>query len=192
LSRFFQVLLILATVAVSWLAMLALHESGHVLMGWLIGAHGPTVHLPLLGISRTDFALNPHPLAVAWGGPLFGCILPAATFAAARCFTTKQNIFLLAWLAGFCLIANGGYLLGGAILTGRGDDGSVILQHGGSRWQLFAFGLGAVAAGLYLWNGLGPRFGLGVPRGQVSRKAAVGVAISLLVIVCLELLFISQ
>jgi hypothetical protein len=189
MHRVFQALLVLATIAVSWLAMLALHELGHVLMGWLTGARGPTVVLPLFGISRTEFAHNPHPLAVAWGGALFGCLLPMALFAAARCFATKQNVFLLAWLTGFCLIANGGYLLGGVILTGSGDDGSVILQHGGLRWQLLTFGVMAIAGGLCLWNGLGPSFGLGVSRGRVSRKAAIGVATLLLLIVCVGLLF---
>jgi hypothetical protein len=192
LDRCFQALLMVSTAGLSWLLMLAVHESGHVLFGWLSGAERAVVHLPLLGISRTDFAVNPHPLLVAWGGALWSCALPATILAAARCFAAKPRVFLLACLAGFCLIANGAYLLGGAILTGGADDGGVILQHGGSRWQLVAFALVTVPAGLYLWNGLGPCFGLGAARGRVSRRAAISATVALLLIVSLQLLLTSR
>jgi hypothetical protein len=182
----------LSTAGLSWLLMLAVHESGHVLHGWLSGAQLAGVHLPIFSLSRTDFAANPHPLFVAWGGPLWGCALPLAILAATRCFAAKHHVYLLTCFAGFCVIANGAYLLGGAILNGGGDDGGVILQQGGSRWQLCAFGVVAVAAGLYLWNGLGPYFGLGPSRGRVDRRAAVGVAVALLVVVCLEALLANH
>ena len=188
----FQALLIFSTAAASWLLMLAVHESGHVLHGWLSSATLDAVHLPLFGFSRTDFAANPHPLFVAWGGPCWGSVLPLVVFLVARCFAAKRHLYLLAWFAGFCLLANGGYLLGGAIVSGGGDDGGVILQNGGARWQLVAFGVVAVAAGLYLWNGLGPYFGLGASRGEVDRKAAVGVTIALVAIVCLQALLANR
>jgi hypothetical protein len=156
LDRCFQALLMLSTAGLSWLLMMAFHELGHVLQGWLTGAQLVSLRLPPFGFSRTDLAVNPHPLLVAWGGALWGCVLPLAIFAAARCLAAKKRIYLLAWFAGFCLIANGAYLVGGVFLTGGADDGGVILQHGGLRWQLCAFGVVAVAAGLYLWNGLGP------------------------------------
>ena len=189
MHRCFQALLIFSIAALSWLMMLAVHESGHVLNGWLSGAKLDAVHLPLLGFSRTDFAVNPHPLFVAWGGPLWGSVLPLAICIATRCFAAKRHLYLLAWFAGFCLIANGAYLLGGAFLTGGGDDGGVILQHGGARWQLAGFGALALAAGLYLWNGLGPYFGLGPSGGKVDRKAAVALAVALAcVVVVMQLL----
>lgn len=186
MDRCFQLLLILAMVALCWLLMLALHESGHVLAGSLAGARLDTVHLPLVGISRTGFSVNPHPLSVAWAGPVCACALPLAAFGGARCFVGKNRLYLLAWFAGFCLIANGAYLLGGAILTGGGDDGGVILQQGGARWQLIVFGVVAGGAGLRLWNGLGPYFGLGSNRGQVSRRATIAVVLSLVVVVCIQ------
>jgi hypothetical protein len=179
LDRCFQALLVFSTTALSWLLMLAAHESGHVLQGWLSGAKLDAVHLPLLGFSRSDFIANPRPLFVAWGGPCWGSVLPLAIFIAARCLAARRRLYLLAWFAGFCLIANGAYLLGGAILSGGADDGGIILQQGGSRWQLLAFGIFAVAAGLYLWNGLGPYFGLGPSRGKVDRTAAIGSAFAL-------------
>ena len=119
---------------------------------------------------------------------LWGCVLPLAILAVARCFAARQRVYLLAWFAGFCLIANGDYLLGGAILSGGADDGGVILQQGGLRWQLITFGVVAVAVGLYLWSGLGRYFGLGPSRGRVDRKVAIGAAVALLVVVCVELL----
>ena len=188
MNRCFQTLLIVSTIGCSWLAMLALHESGHVLHGWLSGATVAAVHLPPLGFSRTDFAANPHPLFVAWGGPVWGCLFPLILLGGVRllnktiCSFATRHLYLLAWLVGFCLIANGGYLLGGAFMpSGGADDGGVILQHGGTRWQLFLFGIFAVPLGLYFWNGLGPSFGFGRSHGRVDRTAAVVLAV---VLVC--------
>jgi hypothetical protein len=191
LDRLFQALLIFSTAGLSWLLMMAVHEAGHVLHGWCSGAQLAAVHLPLVGFSRTDFAANPHPLFVAWGGAIWGSALPLTILAIARCFAAKRHVYLLAWFAGFCLIANGAYLFGGAFLTGGADDGGVILQHGGAHWQLFSFGIVTVAAGLYLWNGLGPYFGLGSSRGQVDRTAAAAVTFALAGVV-LTLLFLPQ
>lgn len=170
----------------SWLLMMVVHECGHVLHGWLSGARLARVDLPPLGFSRTDFAANPHPLFVAWGGAIWGSLLPLAILAVARAIAPRYT-YLAAWFAGFCLIANGAYLGAGALLGGGGDDAGVILQSGGARWQLLVFGLPAVAAGFYLWNGLGPHFGLGSGGGKVDRKAAVAVAAALAMVVCLEL-----
>jgi len=193
LNRFFQSLLILSTAGLSWLLMMALHECGHLLHGWLSGAKLAGIFLPLIGFSRTEFAANPHPLFVVWGGPLWGCLLPLAILAGVRLLgatdakrlMVKRYDYLVAWFAGFCLIANGGYMAGGAFMGGSGaDDPSVVLQNGGARWQLLAFGLPAIAAGLFLWNGLGPYFGLGPSRGKVDRTAAVGMTVALLLVVC--------
>lgn len=188
MDRLFQALLLFSITGLSWLLMLVFHEAGHVLQGWLTGAHVTAVILPPFGISRTDFAANPHPLLAAWGGAFWGCLLPLAMLAIARCLAEKRRTYLLAWLAGFCLVANGAYLLGGAILTSGADDGGVILHNGGSRWQLIAFGLVAIAGGLYLWNGLGPYFGFGPDNGHVDRKTAVSVTAAWIVLVCVEAL----
>jgi hypothetical protein len=199
-NRFFQTLLIVSTVGLSWLLMMATHECGHVLHGWWSGARLAGLHLPVFGFSRTDFAANSHPLFVAWGGPLWGCLFPLAVAGIVRVVSGTLRVpspggrhtecagYLARWFAGFCLVANGGYLLGGAFLGGGGDDAGVILHSGGVRWQLVAFGLPAVAAGLYLWNGLGPHFGLGEARGKVDPKAAIGVAIALACVILVLLL----
>jgi hypothetical protein len=202
MSRFFQALLIAAVAGCAWPVSLALHESGHVLFGRCSGATAATVHLPPLGVSRTDFAANPHPLFVAWGGFFGGCVFPLLIFGAACIFSktargyatrysknTDHPLFLLAWFVGLCLILNGGYALGGALMPpGGGDDGGVILQHGGSRWQLAAFGLPMIALGLYFWNGLGPAFGFGPSRGRVNRRIAITLAVAAAAMTALQMI----
>jgi hypothetical protein len=190
-NRSCQALLISSTVALSWLSMMAVHELGHVLHGWMSGATVACVALPPLGFSRTDFAANPHPLLTAWGGGAWGCLLPLGLLAAVR-LAARSYVYLAAWFAGFCLIANGAYLVGGAFLGGNADDAGVILQHGGARWQLLVFGIPAVIVGLYLWNGLGPHFGLGPAQGKVDRKAAVAVTAALVMLVAAEIVLGSR
>ena len=50
--------------------------------------------------------------------------------------------------------------------------------------MLIAFGLVCAPAGLRLWHGLGPHFGLGGSVGEVDRRA-VGWALGLLLVVLL-------
>ncbi len=109
MNRFFQALLIVSLAGLSWLSMMALHECGHVGHGWLSGAQLVRVALPPLGFSRTDLAANPHPLFVAWGGAVWGCLLPLVLLAAVRAGLPRYA-YLAAWFAGFCLMANGAYL----------------------------------------------------------------------------------
>ena len=71
-ARGFQLLLIVSTLALSWLGMMAVHEFGHVLLAWLSGGMVATVVVGPLEFSRTELQINPHPLAVAWGGALVG------------------------------------------------------------------------------------------------------------------------
>jgi len=184
-NRFFQALLIAATTVASWLLMMAFHECGHVLNGWLSGATLLHVDLPPWGFSRTDFSENPHPLFTAWGGVVTGCLLPLTIFLCVRAALPRYT-YLARWFAGFCLIANGAYLIGGILHEGRADDGGVILQNGGAPWQLAFVSIPAVALGLYLWNGLGPNFGLGAGNGNVDHRAAVTMTVLLLVIVSME------
>ena len=39
-------------------------------------------------------------------------------------------------------------------------------------WSLWLFGAASLPLGLYLWNGLGPHFGLGTAAGKVDHRAA--------------------
>src|SRR5262245_55663172 len=85
-ARLFQALFILATVALSWFAMLAVHELGHVLNALLTGGTVSRVVLNPMEFSRTDLSHNPNPLVVTWGGVLWGSLIPLAAFVIARRF----------------------------------------------------------------------------------------------------------
>jgi hypothetical protein len=125
---------------------------------------------------------------------VWGCLLPLLLLAIVRlCSLNGRGSlggrygYLFAWFAGFCLIANGAYLTGGALIGRGADDAGVILQYGGARWQLVAFGLPVMALGLYLWSGLGRHFGLG-SSGEVDRKATAVVTAAFLLILAAEVL----
>ena len=188
MDRFFQVLLIVSTSGFSWLAMMVLHELGHVIHAWASGGVVSAVVLHPLAISRTDYASNPHPLFVAWGGALWGSLLPLGLLGVVH-LAARRYVYLARFFAGFCLIANGAYLAAGSFFPGGGDDAGVLLQHGAQQWQLIAFGLPVTAGGLYLWNGLGPSFGLGESQGRVDRRAAIAAAAALSVLVSAELIW---
>jgi hypothetical protein len=162
LNRLNQVLLVASTLLAFWLGMQAVHESGHVFGAWLTGDRVERVVLHPLTISRTELALNPRPLVVAWAGPIVGVVVPLLFWGLAHVFCGPRGGFarlrwFLRFFAGFCLIANGLYIgLGsfGAI----GDCGD-LLRQGSQPWQLWLFGLITAPLGLYFWHGLGPRLG---------------------------------
>lgn len=108
-TRPWQVLLIGATIGLSWLLMMAVHELGHAIHAWLSGGQVQRVVLHPLGISRSDVSPNPHPLFVAWGGAAWGAGLPIAMLILGTRFAPCYR-FLFAFFAGFCCLANGLYL----------------------------------------------------------------------------------
>lgn len=131
---------------------MALHELGHCVAAWCTGGIVAKVHFPLLGFSQTILAVNPHPLAVAWAGPLGGSIVAGLLLLFAR-FTRSSVAFALRFFTGFCLIANGLYL--GLGVFERVGDCADLLNHGAKAWQLVAFGLLSTAAGLFAWHQIG-------------------------------------
>ena len=188
MKRAEQLILIVSFLAVCWLGMQAVHELGHVLAARATGGKIVRVVLYPTTISRTEVFPNPHPLIEVWAGPVVGSILPLLVYllaAATRC----PGLYLFRFFAGFCLVANGSYLLAGTIEE-MGDPGE-LLHHGSHAWQLILFGLIAAPLGFYLWNGLGPRFGLGDSRGKVNR-AAVVVALVLFCVVFASELTLSR
>ncbi len=183
-NRRFQLLLLASTLAFSWLGMMAVHELGHVLHLGLTGGTVEKVVLHPLAISRTDAGENPHPLLVAWGGAIWGCLLPLLVLLPVR-IAARPHAYLARFFAGFCLIANGAYLAADAFV--RGGDGADLIRHGAPPWALVAFGLPSIALGLYLWNGLGPHFGLGPAGGKVDRRAALGMTLALVLLIAIEI-----
>jgi hypothetical protein len=139
-------------VYVSWLGMMTTHEAGHALHARLSGGAVERVSIPLFGFSQTFYTSNPGPQFVAWGGPVWGCVIPILLIAIAapiaEWFRRWTQFF-----AGFCLLANGLYL--GVGWTTRTGDAGELLKRGAPVWALIAFGAVASVAGLYLWHRLG-------------------------------------
>jgi hypothetical protein len=182
-SRIPQVVLIVSMCALSWMGAMAVHEFGHVVGAWLTGGHVERVVLHPLAISRTDVRPNPQPLVVAWLGPVVGCLLPLIlALALARLNEVARD--LARFFAGVCLVVNGLYLAVGSFW--RIGDAGDLLVHGAERWQLWAFGAFAAPFGVWLWNGLGPTFGFGIARGQVSRRAACTCAAMAIIVAIVE------
>ena len=186
MERFFQFLLIASFLALSWLGFMVVHEFGHIVTAWLSGGSVSRVVLHPMQVSWTAFARNPHPQLVAWGGPVLGSLLPLGFLAAARTMRSP-GLYLFRFFAGFCLVANGLYLLVDAF--GRGGDGGTLLRHGASQWQLLTLAVLTTPIGFRLWHGLGQHFGLGPARGRVSHGAAITSTCLLAFVVGLELVF---
>ena len=145
---------ILLLLYVSWLVMMAMHELGHVLHAWLSGGEVALVYIRPFDFSRTDLSVNPHPQFVAWGGSIWGCAIPLAAFGLMH-WRRLRWAQMVRFFAGFCLVANGGYI--GLGWISRIGDAGTLLRHGAAPWVLAVSGLAAMAGGLWLWHGLGPR-----------------------------------
>ena len=185
-KRIPQIFLIGTFVPFSWLAMQVVHELGHVLFGWATRAEVTKVALHPLIMSRTDLAENSHPLAVVWGGPLLGCVLPLVAFGAAS-ISRVPGVYFFRFFAGFCLVANGVYIGTGWLLANGADPG-VMIENGSPTWHLVAFGLLTFPSGLYLWHRQGRYFGLADANGYVSKLAAAISAALLVGLVAVELI----
>jgi hypothetical protein len=151
-----------------------------VLGAWATGGTVERVIWHPLALSRTDVSPNPSPLVVGWAGPVWGALLPLIVWAGLAVFRWS---FVPRFVAGFCLIANGGYIGLGSF--DRVGDCDTLLAHGSPVWTLWLFGVLSTAGGLWLWHGLGPRFGFGSRAEPVSRRLAITVAgLSVLVLLC--------
>jgi len=181
MQRSLQILLIASFIAFSWLAFMIVHEFGHVMAAWVTGGSVNRVVLHPLQISWTSFSRNPHPQIVAWGGPIVGSLLPVLFLTMAGLFRFP-GVYLFRFFAGFCLIANGLYLLVDSF--GRGGDGGTLIRSGALQWQLLLFGIVGTPIGFWLWHGLGPQFGLGNASGRVSGAATL-VSLALLALTVL-------
>jgi hypothetical protein len=186
MPRLPQFILIVCLLATCWLGMQLVHEFGHVLGAWCTGAVVNKVVLRPWTISRTQLADNPEPVVVAWAGPVIGAALPVAVWLVAailRC----PGAYLLRFFAGFCLVANGAYIGGGA-LDRLGDAGD-LQRHGSPLWALFLFAMLTVPTGLLLWHREGRYFGFGGSRGKVEGRAVTASALALAVVLVLEFVF---
>lgn len=152
MQRFHQLLFIFSTLALSWYAMMAVHELGHVVGAWVTGGNVNRVVLHPLSISRTDVSPNPRPAVVVWLGPIVGCLLPIGLLTVVpRSRTALRTI--AQFFAGFCLVANGAYISIGSF--GHIGDCHEMHRTGTPNWVMLSFGLVTVPIGLLLWHRLG-------------------------------------
>ncbi len=94
---------------------------------------------------------------------------------------------MLRFFAGFCLVANGGYLLGGTAMNEA--DVADLLGMGTPQWAPIVAGGIMLSLGLCMWHGLGP--GIGFGRQAISprwRQTLILIAIVVGIIV-IELIF---
>lgn len=182
-ERWPTLLLLGGTATACWLGFMIVHEGGHVLVAWLTGGRLSELALHPLQISWSAFSPNPRPLLVAWGGPMLGALLPWPVWWLAQC-AGFSRAYLLRTFAGFCLLANGAYLVVDAF--DRSGDGGTLLRHGASLWQLLLFGALTMPAGAWLWRGLGPHFGL-TAGGRANRRDGWAMLGVVALIVALEL-----
>src|ERR1043166_7017469 len=126
-DRTLQFVLIVSTLAISWLGMMVVHEFGHVLFGWSSGARVARVSLSPLEFSRTDMQKYPHALFVAWGGALIGSVLPRFV-SRSWCRLQWPAWFVIRFFAGFCLVANGIYLGVVSFIPNAADPGDMIVE----------------------------------------------------------------
>jgi len=186
MKRAVQLLLIVSTVVLTWLGMMIVHEFGHIAGAWMSGGSVSKVVLHPLMFSQTVLSSNPQPLFVVWCGPVLGVLIPLLVLAVAAA-AKLPGVYLLRFFTGFCLIANGAYL-GVGVFAAVADAGDLI-DLGASHWMLWLFGAITFPVGLWLWNGLGPRFGFGTAKGRVSGLSAGIVTAMLVLVIALELLF---
>jgi hypothetical protein len=166
----------LNTLIASWYGMMLVHELGHVAAALATGSRIESVRIPLVGFSQTEISVYHHPLWVVAMGPAVGVAVPLAVWAVVRGLTRRFRDRwtlepLSRFFAGFCLVANGGYLAS-AIAQPVGDVEELVL-FGVPIWGLTSLGGLGVLAGLAMWNGLAKAFGF---RGGLANPAMLNAA----------------
>ena len=180
MQRCYQLLFTISVVALSWFAMMAVHELGPVIGAFATGGSVTRLVLHPLTISRTDVSPNPNPGTVVWLGPMLGCALPLIFLGLVlRRSGTLQNI--AQFFAGFCLIANGGYIAFGSFFQ-VGDCGDM-LRTGTPIWLMLLFGAVTIPFGLYLWHRLGSPLNYVNNPSMVSKTLALSAFAAFVVIV---------
>ena len=105
--------------------MTVTHESGHVACGLVGGATLVELQLQPWHLPHSMFVGDEHPLATLWAGFIIGCAVPLLSAAIIR----RPACWFVAW---FCLVANGSYLLLG-YLSGAGELDSTKMIRAGAR-----------------------------------------------------------
>ncbi len=152
-----QFIMISSLCLFSWLAMMLVHEVGHVLGAILTGGQVHEVAWHPTVFSHTDVHPNPSPKLVVWAGPVVGVVIPLLILLIHR-WIDKATMYLAVFFAGFCLLANGLYI--GIGWVDQIGDTAVMQQHGTPVSVMITFGLLCTPAGLYLWHRVSCKVGL--------------------------------
>ena len=129
------------------IAMMLVHELGHVAAAWATGGVVRSLELRPGKLSHTLVAPNPSPSVVLWGGFVVGWLAPGAVAVATRRVNGVLGPTIRAWAA-FCLLAGGSYLAVGA--GERLTDTGQMLRVGWPLWSLVAIGGGVAIVGYAL------------------------------------------
>ncbi len=184
-SRIRCAIMLVGLGTLSWLAMMLVHETGHVLGAALTGGRVRQVVWHPLVFSRTEVSPNPRPGVVVWAGPIVGVFVPLVVWIIVR-LTAKPFAYLAAFFAGFCLLANGAYLgLGWIDAVG---DTAEMRATGTPVWIMIAFGGVAAAAGLWLWHPASRQLGFGKDASAPPTTHTIAVGVIALVSIALGVL----
>ncbi|MEM6799195.1 MAG: M50 family metallopeptidase [Planctomycetota bacterium] len=142
------ILLLLPLAVWMWLAMMLVHELGHVAAAGATGGRVVYVNVYPGQLSSTLVRPNPRPGVVLWAGLLGGWLVPAGIAAVASRAPRLVRRTLEAWAA-FCLLAGGAYLAVGGVE--RLTDTGKLVAAGWPAPLLIAIGSTAAIGG-YAWS----------------------------------------
>ncbi|MEN1678183.1 MAG: hypothetical protein AAGJ46_01210 [Planctomycetota bacterium] len=131
-----------------WLAMMLVHELGHVVGAEVTGGVVTHVNVYPGRLSSTLVRPNPMPGVVLWAGIVGGWLVPAALALGCRWLPATVRAVADCWAA-FCLLAGGVYLAIGG--TERLTDTGQLVAAGWRLPLLIAIGSLAALAG-YAWS----------------------------------------
>ncbi|MCA9261513.1 MAG: hypothetical protein KDA61_19990 [Planctomycetales bacterium] len=101
------------------------HEFGHLVGGWASGGTLKSADLRPWRLPYSLFEPDPHPLVTLWCGPILGIAIPIGASFLIRSEWT-------AFVANFCILANGTYLATAWIEGDRYLDTARLLEYGAS------------------------------------------------------------
>jgi hypothetical protein len=107
----------------SWIVMTVTHELGHIVGGWMGGAELQALDLSPWRLPYSVHSPDPHPKLTLWCGPLVGVLVPMAV-----ALTVRHRY--VRFVADFCVLANGVYLLGAWLSGDRFLDTPRMLEAG--------------------------------------------------------------
>jgi hypothetical protein len=118
-----KILNFVGLLAASWCVMTFSHETGHIVGGWCCGGKLGSVDLVPWHLPYSLFDPDPLPLVTLWCGPILGVVVPLLLALLVR----REWMW---FIASFCAIANGLYILTAWLSGDRYLDTPMMLEHG--------------------------------------------------------------